>query len=198
MGLTLIALAGITYPFRDVLYLGISGITAQSPVLSAIASFVTEPGLVLLVLTTVWIAVRSWLYDRFAFWRLVAGGVGVILAYGMSELLKLIVTEERPCRALDAMTVVACPELSDWSWPSNHSVIAAAFATACILAVPRLSWYAAPAALLIALSRVAVGAHYVHDVLSGLALGMAVALMCVSTISPLARHLPGKFTLNRS
>ncbi|MEF9874095.1 MAG: phosphatase PAP2 family protein [Glutamicibacter sp.] len=38
--------------------------------------------------------------------------------------------------------------------------------------------------MLIALSRVGVGAHFVHDVFSGVALGILVVLVCV-------RVLPG-------
>src|SRR5699024_2357425 len=72
----------------------------------------------------------------------------------------------------------------DWSWPSNHAVLAAAFATACILVVPRLAWFALPLALAIAASRVAAGVHYVHDVLSVPALGARVAAAVVAAAAP--------------
>src|SRR5699024_11590847 len=69
---------------------------------------------------------------------------------------------------------------------------AAAFATACILVVPRLAWFALPLALAIAASRVAAGVHYVHDVLSGLALGALVVAAVVAAASPvLDRRLTG-------
>src|SRR5699024_10837516 len=91
-----------------------------------------------------------------------------------------------------AVTVLSCPGSGDWSWPSNHAVLAAAFATACILVVPRLAWFAVPLALAIAASRVAAGVHFVHDVLSGLALGALVVAAVVAAASPvLDRPLTG-------
>src|SRR5699024_1773760 len=85
---------------------------------------------------------------------------------------------------VDTATVLSCPGSGDWSWPSNHAVLAAAFATACILVVPRLAWFALPLALAIAASRVAAGVHYVHDVLSGLALGALVVAAVVAAHPP--------------
>src|SRR5699024_7025653 len=129
--------------------------------------------------------------------------LGVITAYGLSEAVKLLVEEPRPCSVVDtaaehsgsvddAATVLSCPGSGDWSWPSNHAVLAAAFATACILVVPRLAWFALPLALAIAASRVAAGVHYVHDVLSGLALGALVVAAVVAAASPvLDRRLTG-------
>ncbi|MFD6894437.1 phosphatase PAP2 family protein, partial [Rhodococcus sp. NPDC060086] len=121
---------------------------------------------------------------------LATGGIGVVGAYLLSEVIKLMVTEERPCRVLDVDTIMSCPEVGDWSWPSNHSVIAAAFATACIIALPRAAWLAVPMAVLIAFSRVAAGVHYVHDVASGLALGTAVVALVVVVLQPVGRRLP--------
>ena len=111
-------------------------------------------------------------------------------AYLSSELVKLVVTEPRPCRALGIETVLECPEVGDWSWPSNHSVIAASFATACVLAAPRLIWLVAPLAAVLAFSRVTVGVHYVHDVLSGMALGVLVVALVVVVLLPFASRLP--------
>lgn len=167
------------YSLRDALFLWISGSAAASHSVGQVAIWVTEPGLVALVALTAILALWAWFRDRVAFWRLVCGGVGVISAYLISEGIKLLVAQERPCNALDVVTVLACPEGGNWSWPSNHSVIAAAFASACAVAVPRLVWVVAPAAVLIGLSRVAVGAHYVHDALAGFILGILTVLFSV-------------------
>lgn len=185
----LLVLTAVAYSFKDALYLWISGATAASDSLGRIAALATEPGLVALVVLTAVVTLWAWLRNPLAFWRLACGGVGVILAYLASEGLKLLVIEQRPCRALDVVTVLACPEVGDWSWPSNHSVIAAAFATTCVFAVPRLIWFVAPGAALIGLSRVAVGAHYPHDVLAGLALGILMVLFCVTALRPVAYRL---------
>lgn len=180
----LAVLAMASYPLRDALYLGISGTVAQSALLSAAAVFFSEILLLMLMAGACTLAVLCWFRNRVAFWRLDSGAIGAVAAYGLSELAKILVAEEHPCRALDALTAVACPEAGDWSWPSNHSVVAAGVAAACTLALPKLAKYAIPAVLLIALSRVSVGAHFVHDVFSGVALGILVVLVCV-------RVLPG-------
>lgn len=182
--------AAATLPARENLYRAIAGTTADSSALGRLAGAVASRGLLLLVALTAVIAVWSWMRDRTVFWRLASGGIGVIGAYLLSEAIKLTATEERPCRVLDVATVKPCPEVGDWSWPSNHAVIAAAFATACIIALPRTAWFAAPVAVLIAFSRVAAGVHYVHDVASGLALGTAVVAMVAVALQPVVNRLP--------
>ncbi|MBE0010120.1 MULTISPECIES: phosphatase PAP2 family protein [unclassified Arthrobacter] len=178
----LVALTVLAYPIREPVYRLIAETTEGSPFLSWTAAAVTEPGLVLLVVLTALIALWSWIRDRTVFWDLASGGVGVIGAYSLSEATKLIFTQERPCAVMDVATVLACPEAGDWSWPSNHSVVAAAFATACVLALPNFVWFVAPAATLIALSRVAVGVHYLHDTVAGVTLGVMSVLLSTTVL----------------
>ncbi|MFB6812365.1 phosphatase PAP2 family protein [Streptomyces sp. NPDC056387] len=99
----------------------------------------------------------------------------VVTAFLADTLLKSLIREQRPCRTLHALTLEACPPPGDWSFPSNHAAIAAAAATALWLTDRRLGALAAPAALLMAFSRVWVGAHYPHDVVLGVLVGAAVA-----------------------
>ncbi|MCP2247216.1 phosphatase PAP2 family protein [Lentzea aerocolonigenes] len=105
--------------------------------------------------------------------RAVLAGAGVVVAYAVSEVVKLVVQEERPCRT--APSLAPCPEPGDWSFPSNHSVIAGASAMAIWALHRTWGWVAAVCALAAAASRVIVGVHYVHDVLAGLALGALVS-----------------------
>ncbi|MEU4351269.1 phosphatase PAP2 family protein [Streptomyces sp. NPDC023838] len=101
----------------------------------------------------------------------------VVAAFAVNDLFKSGVHEQRPCRTLHVVTVEACPPLGDWSFPSNHAAIAAAAAVALLLADRLLGAIAVPAALLMAASRVWIGAHYPHDVLAGLAVGAVAALV---------------------
>ncbi|MFK8910509.1 phosphatase PAP2 family protein [Streptomyces sp. YS-3] len=101
----------------------------------------------------------------------------VVAAFAVNDLAKAAVHEQRPCQSLHVMTVEACPALGDWSFPSNHAAIAAAAAVALLLGDRLLGAIAVPAALLMAASRVWIGAHYPHDVLAGLAVGAVVALV---------------------
>ena len=185
------ALALATYPVRERLFTAVAGFAEGSALASAVAS-VADFGLLALVATAGVLAVWCWLRARRRFWLLALAGLGVITAYGLSEAVKLLVEQPRPCSVVDTVTVLNCPGGGDWSWPSNHAVLAAAFTTACILVVPRLAWLAVPLALAISASRVAGGVHYVHDVLSGLALGALVVAAVVAVAWPvLDRRLTG-------
>ena len=72
-------------------------------------------------------------------------------------------------------------------------MIAGAFATACILAMPKLRWYFASAAGLVAFARVGVGAHYLDDALTGLAVGILVVVISSAVVRPLLiKFFPAK------
>nr|WSZ20473.1 phosphatase PAP2 family protein [Streptomyces canus] len=106
----------------------------------------------------------------------------VIAAYGVNDVLKLLVREDRPCQSLQVITLEACPAPGDWSFPSNHAAIAAAAATALWFVSRRLGAVAAVAACVMAASRVWVGAHYPHDVVAAVAVGALVAALAMVTL----------------
>ncbi|MFE2585368.1 phosphatase PAP2 family protein [Streptomyces sp. NPDC059378] len=101
--------------------------------------------------------------------------VVTVLAYGVDSLLKLLVRESRPCLTLQVRTLETCPAPGDWSFPSNHTVIAAACAVALLSVSRRLGAVAVAAALAMGASRVWVGVHYPHDVVAGILVGGLVA-----------------------
>ncbi|MFB7979705.1 phosphatase PAP2 family protein [Streptomyces vinaceus] len=101
-----------------------------------------------------------------------------LLAFGADLLLKLVFREDRPCQSLHVAVLEACPAPGDWSFPSNHAAIGAAAAVALLFVSRRLGAIAVVAALLMAASRVWVGAHYPHDVVAGLVVGALVAAVC--------------------
>ena len=190
---SLALLALVAVPLRDSVYRAVAGTIEPSP-LAPLAAVVAEKGPLVLVATFAVLAVRTWQRDRRAFGTLVAGGAGAVVAYLTSEAVKLVITEPRPCRASNVTTVLECPAIGDWSWPSNHSVIAASLATACILAVPRIFWFAAPVAVLLGFSRLMVGVHYAHDVLSGFALGVLIVTTAIVVLRPVVDRV---FTVPR-
>ncbi|MGW4501330.1 phosphatase PAP2 family protein [Micromonospora sp. NPDC004336] len=112
--------------------------------------------------------------------------VAVVLAYGCSEALKVMVDQERPCRTVvTELAIVAgeCPPTGDWSFPSNHSTIAGGLAVATLLLSRRVGWVALPLAALAAFSRTFVGVHYPHDVIAGLLLGAALTALLLPLLA---------------
>lgn len=114
------------------------------------------------------------------------------IAYLISEVAKSVIQEDRPCRNL--VTLVECPSAGDWSFPSNHSTIAAAAAVGLALAWRRLAPWVLPGALLMGFSRVFVGAHYPHDVLAGLVLGSVTAWLVFRYLTGPATRLARRLT----
>ncbi|MFE9184752.1 phosphatase PAP2 family protein [Micromonospora haikouensis] len=164
-------------PFSDGLYHGVVSFADGTPEpVQWFAAHFTEWSIVLLGLLLVAAALPKLGAGPRNLALAVAAPATVVLAYGGSELLKTVVDQDRPCRATTDLLIIAerCPPVGDWSFPSNHSTIAGALATAIVLLSPRLAWYAVPLAVLAAFSRVFVGVHYPHDVLAGLLLGALV------------------------
>ncbi|MFF9815377.1 phosphatase PAP2 family protein [Streptomyces sp. NPDC014006] len=120
--------------------------------------------------------------------------VVVVLAYGVNDVLKMFVHEDRPCQTLQVRTLEACPAHGDWSFPSNHAAIAAAAAVALWLVSRRLGALACLAAVAMAASRVWVGVHYPHDVLAGLVVGGLVALASILLLRRRSEALARRLT----
>ncbi|WP_219471476.1 phosphatase PAP2 family protein [Nonomuraea rhizosphaerae] len=131
----------------------------------------------------------------------IAGPAGVVCAYVLSEIVKTFVREGRPCRDGIA-TIAACPPPDDWSFPSNHSVIAAGAAGTLVLAWRALAWAVLPLAVLMAFSRVFVGVHYPHDVAAGFLIGLALAplfaLLLVGAVTPMVRLARSRLSPQRA
>lgn len=114
--------------------------------------------------------------------------VGALLALGINQFLVAVVAEPRPYTALpDALVLVS--RSSDYSFPSDHAVMAGAVAAGVLLAHRKLGLLAAALALLMAFTRVYVGAHFPLDVATGLFVGAVVALVSYLVVRPLLLRL---------
>ncbi len=128
--------------------------------------------------------------DRGVLWWTIAGVLAVIgrrrvAARGLGSLLmasaltnviaKRVFGGDRPLLAdVPIGRHLPKPPITP-SFPSGHSASAAAFATGIAIESPRLGAALAPAALGVAYSRLHTGAHWLSDVVGGLALGAGVA-----------------------
>ncbi|KUH85819.1 MULTISPECIES: phosphatase PAP2 family protein [unclassified Mycobacterium] len=125
--------------------------------------------------------------DRRRAW--LAAGVGAFVAHAAAVVIKRVVRRERPHHP--AVTVnVGTP--SRLSFPSAH----ATSTTAASLLMARTTGLPLPALLVppMALSRLVLGVHYPSDVLTGVAVGAAVA----KVVGTVADRAEGSFAHARS
>jgi membrane-associated phospholipid phosphatase len=107
-----------------------------------------------------------------------AGGAGlaVPLAVALNQPVGRAVGETRPYVAHPHLLVLV-QRTSDFSFPSDHAVMAGAATAGLLLVSWRLGTLAGVLAAVLAFSRVYVGAHYPWDVVVGLALGAGVTII---------------------
>jgi undecaprenyl-diphosphatase len=100
--------------------------------------------------------------------------LAMLAALALNQPLGHVFAEARPYATHPAILRLADPT-SDFSFPSDHAVMAGAVAAGLLLAHRRLGAVATLAALLMAFARVYIAAHYPWDVLGGLAFGALIA-----------------------
>lgn len=184
----------------ETLYLAITARTAELPG----SGLVAESGVLVLLGLCAVVAWRARRAGASAVATTLVAGVGAVAAYAASEAVKSLVRQPRGCWEL--VEVAHCPAAGDWSFPSNHTAIAFALATAVVLAgapavrvpgaVPARHayrsplrqvavWVVLPVALAVAVAtaRVAEGVHFPHDVVAGAAVGVAVVVAAVTVLA---------------
>jgi undecaprenyl-diphosphatase len=188
-------------PDVDLLY-EINGVAESAPAwadraMAAVGEYGVVIGLALLVILAWWRIVRRKAKREDA----VAGFAGLLwtpLAAGIALLVNIpirgLVERPRPFVEHKGLDVLVEGK-GDYSFVSDHSTLAMALAVGVFMVHRRYGLVGILLAVLAGVSRVYMGVHYPTDVVGGLALGAAVALLLAPpatwVLTPLVRSLAG-------
>ena len=109
--------------------------------------------------------------------------IAMLLAVAVNQPIGSWIAEARPYASHPHLLVLAT-RTSDFSFPSDHAVMAGAAATGLLIASRRLGGIVAALALLMAGSRIYIAAHYPWDVVAGLLLGAGVSILGWVVLGP--------------
>jgi undecaprenyl-diphosphatase len=147
-----------------------------------VAKFWAVYGIVVVgvILVAAWWDARSTERPVAAVAAVVWPAAAAVIGVGLVQVIGGAIDRARPTTVLHG-THLLLDKTADFSFPSDHLTAMSAVAAGLFLAAPLLrrrwyGWAAAAFALLMAFTRVYVGAHYPGDVLGGIVLGTAVAV----------------------
>jgi undecaprenyl-diphosphatase len=154
-----------------------AGVAARDWLEDPVTAF-SEAAVPLYAMATIalWFLARPYGHAR---WKLasLSGLTAAAIALAANQVISHLWDRPRPFAAHHAMTHLLAAPSPDPSFPSDHA--AAAFAIAfAVLTFSRVAGAAFLAcATLIGLSRIALGLHYPSDVLAGVVVGWAAAML---------------------
>ena len=92
----------------------------------------------------------------------------------------------------DVNLLINCSE--SFAFPSNHAVNNFAAATLFSYFYPRMKYFLFTGALIVSISRIFVGVHYLFDIIGGAAIGIIFAMLIIY----LWKLINGKFQILRT
>lgn len=161
---------------NDRLFLAINEFARDTPWLHPVAATFAKYGVVLFAAA---LLLAAWHCGRRSARALAASfwaGAGTLLAVAVNQPIGHLVAERRPY-TVHTSALVLVPRTTDYSFPSDHAVMAGAVTAGVWIVWRTLSYVVGSLAVLMAMTRVYVGAHYPGDVVAGLLLGAVVVLL---------------------
>ena len=150
----------------------ISSLAHQSVVLDRMGIFGARYLFILMVLSGI-----VWLWKRAeSLWPFL---LSIFIGWALALALEYTIRRKRPYQ-LKNIEPLSRPAVDTPSFPSGHATISFAAAVSLWCIDPTIGMIFSGAAILVALSRVYVGVHYVSDILAGALLGTGIA--CVVTL----------------
>jgi len=153
----------------------VNSLAGSITVLDQIMIWASAIGVPLMVLS---VALQWWAREDRRHTRhvLVASGLTFILGLAINQVILLFIHRLRPYDG--GITELIIAPSTDYSFPSDHATATFAIATAFLLhRMPRRGLVYLAAALLVTISRVYVGTHYVSDVAGGALTAVLAALV---------------------
>ena len=167
--------SGWTKPMDEAITHWINAAAGSSEILDTVMIAVTKLGVPLVVLCVImqWWSKKDRLHVRHTS---VAAGISFLIGLGVTQIILLFVHRIRPYDAGVSHLIIS--PSADWSFPSDHATATFAIAAAFLARGPK--WRGLGllvGALLVCLSRIYVGTHYLTDVVGGAATGVLAAII---------------------
>ena len=116
-----------------------------------------------------------------------------LLVFGLGQfVLKDLVARVRPCQ-IDRTIALLVERPTSYSFPSTHAAWAFAAATSVFLHHKKAGIAVLALAALIAFSRLYLFVHFPTDVLGGIVLGVAAALIAKVLVDLIEKKIPDKY-----
>lgn len=173
-------------------YLDVNSFARHTPWLhDALAAYALWGGLTVLalMLLAAYLVVRRRPQGPREVATVVCVGLGAVAAVLINQqLISPAVARPRPCATLPHVEVLlSCAH--DYSFPSDHTMIAGAFVAGLAFLGARWALPAAGVALLLAFGRVYTGVHYPGDAAAGLVIGAVIGAVVVLALRPAVTRL---------